>query len=77
MEGTKPIKYQWFKDDEELTDGDDFKGSTGHELFVRNSDSRVKGKYHCKLEDRHGDCVSSGNIKFGRPLNRFNYTGMA
>ena len=63
-EGNKPIKYQWSKDGVALTDDTNYKGAATPELFVRSLDSQVPGMYSCKLEDKHGHCALSEEIRF-------------
>ena len=65
-EGTKPIKYQWSKDGGALTDDNNYKGSATPELFIRSLDPQVPGMYSCKLEDKHGHCALSEEIRFGK-----------
>ena len=71
VKGTEPINYQWFKDDDKITDGNDFKGCDGHELFVRSLEPHVNGSYHCEVKnlDKPGHCVRSVKIKFGELIS--------
>ena len=55
VQGTKPMKYLWFKDDQELCDGDDYKGSTTSELCImRSSQQLVQGKFKCQVTNMYG-----------------------
>ena len=66
VEGTKPISYKWFKDEEQVCDGDNYKGSTTHELFVRNLNPLTKGMYVCKIHDKCEQSICSDSITFGK-----------
>ena len=58
------MKYQWLKDDEEpLSDGEDYKGSTTPELVIVGTGPQVKGNYKCLVKHKYGDALS----------NEFNY----
>ena len=62
------MKYQWLKDDEEpLSDGEDYKGTTTAELVIVGTGPRVKGNYKCLVKHRYGDIVSSG-IHYGESV---------
>ena len=55
------MKYQWLKDDEEpLSDGDDYKGTTTAELVIVETGPQVKGNYKCLVKHKYGETVSSG-----------------
>ena len=64
-QGTKPLKYQWLKDDKELRDSIDYKGSTTPELCIVGSDLRVKGEYKCQVTNEYGKTYSQ-EIQYGR-----------
>ena len=64
--GTKPITYQWFKNDMKLKDGDEYKGSTAKELLVRKVSEDSRGAYYCKVKDKLGMEKDSGEVKFGK-----------
>ena len=54
------MKYQWLKDDEEpLSDGEDYKGSTTAELVIVGTGPQVKGKYRCLVKHKYGNILSS------------------
>ena len=62
-EGTTPLKYQWFLDEEELTiDEDDYEGSTTARLVIKNSDSLSEGCYKCEVTDKFGESIISDHI---------------
>ena len=53
------MKYQWLKDDEEpLSDGEDYKGTTSSELFIVGSNPQVKGNYKCLVKHKYGEILS-------------------
>ena len=58
-EGTKPIRYQWFKDGMMLSDNNEYKGTTTSELFLRHLDVHLKGIYSCRVKDKSLYCISS------------------
>ena len=67
-EGSKPIKYQWFKDDEKLlSSNDDYKGPSTQELIVMGTGPQVKGNYKCLVANKYGKVVSA-HIHYGRFL---------
>ena len=54
------MKYQWLKDDEEpLSDGEDYKGTTTAELIIVGTGPQVKGNYKCLVKHKYGDALSS------------------
>ena len=54
------MKYQWLKDDEEpLSDGEDYKGTTTAELVIVGTGPQVKGNYKCLVKHKYGDTLSS------------------
>ena len=54
------MKYQWLKDDEEpLSDGEDYKGTTTAELIIVETGSQVKGNYKCLVTHKYGDAFST------------------
>ena len=57
-QGTQPIRYQWLKDDEELSDGDNYKGSTTSELAILGTGPQVEGNYKCRLINEYGEHIS-------------------
>ena len=62
-EGTTPLKYQWFLDEEELTiDDGDYEGSTTARLVIKNSDSLSEGCYKCEVTDKFGESLVSDHI---------------
>ena len=65
VRGTKPIEYQWFKDDKELGDGDDYKGSTTPKLVIVGTGLQVKGKYVCQVKNKFGKTHSQG-MQYGK-----------
>ena len=66
VQGTKPIRYQWFKDDEELSDGDLYDGTTTPELVLKESFSpEVKGKYKCQVVNKYEELQDSKEIEYG------------
>ena len=65
-EGTQPMKYQWLKDDEELlSDGEDYKGTTTAELVIVGTGPQVKGNYKCLVKHKYGEIFSTGT-HYGR-----------
>ena len=59
------MKYQWLKDDEEpLSVGEDYKGTTTAELVIVETGPQVKGNYKCLVKHKYGETVSS-EIDFG------------
>ena len=66
VQGTKPIRYQWFKNDEELSDGHLYDGTTTPELVLKESSSpEVKGKYMCQVTDKYEELKVSKEIEYG------------
>ena len=63
--GTKPLKYQWLKNDEEINDGDRYRGSTTSELVVLGSCPQVKGIYKCQVTNRYGEIISR-DVDYGK-----------
>ena len=63
--GTKPIEYKWFKDNKELGDGDNYKGSTTPKLVIVGTDLQVKGEYACQVKNKFGKMFSQG-LQYGR-----------
>ena len=57
-EGSKPMRYQWLKDDEELSDGNDHQGSTTPELVIVGTGPQVKGNYKCRIAHKYGEITS-------------------
>ena len=54
------MKYQWLKDDEEpLSDGEDYKGTTTAELVIVGTGPQVKGNYKCLVKHKYGDALSA------------------
>ena len=65
-EGTQPIKNQWLKDDEEpLSDGEDYKGTTTAELVIVGTGPHVKGNYKCLVKHKYGEILSR-EISYGK-----------
>ena len=58
-EGTQPMRYQWLKDDEELSDGDDYKGSITPKLVIVGTGPQVKGNYKCRVKHKYGKILSN------------------
>ena len=59
------MKYQWLKDDDEpLSDGEDYKGTTTAELVILETGPQVKGNYKCLVTHKYGEKLSS-EIDFG------------
>ena len=55
------MKYQWLKDDEEpLSDGEDYKGTTTAELVIVGTGPQVKGNYKCLVKHKYGEILSTG-----------------
>ena len=55
------MKYQWLKDDDEpLSDGEDYKGTTTAELVIVGTGPQVKGNYKCLVKHKYGGILSSG-----------------
>ena len=53
------MKYQWLKDDEEpLSDGEDYKGTTTAELVIVGTGPQVKGNYKCLVKHKYGEILS-------------------
>ena len=69
--GTKPIKYQWFKDEIEVNDGDDYMGSTTSELSVVGIGPQVTGMYKCLVINKFGK-ASSRNISYSMCYSKIN-----
>ena len=67
-QGTKPMKYQWLKDDKELRDSIDYKGSTTPELCIMGSGSHAKGNYRCQVTNMFGKTLSQ-EILYGASIN--------
>ena len=64
-QGTKPLKYQWLKDDKELRDSICYKGSTTPELCIVGTGLQVKGGYKCHVTNKCGE-TDSLEIQYGR-----------
>lgn len=60
--GTKPLQYQWFKDDEELSDGEDYEGSTTPELKIVGTGPKGKGEYKCQVSNKYGEVMSQEKL---------------
>ena len=60
--GTTPLSYQWFCDEERLTDGESYEGSTTPKLVIKIAESVLQGCYKCRIEDKHGKVASSNEI---------------
>ena len=65
VKGTKPLHYQWFKDDEELKDGENYEGSTTPELVIVGTGPQSKGTYKCLISNKYGKVLSQGEV-FGK-----------
>ena len=53
------MKYQWLKDDEEpLSDGEDYKGTTTAELVIVGTGPHVKRSYKCLVKHKYGEILS-------------------
>ena len=61
-QGTTPLKYQWFKDDEELSDGEDYKGSASPALVIEETGPQSKGNYKCQVSNEYGNVFSQEKI---------------
>ena len=60
------MKYQWLKDDEEpLSDGEDYKGTTTAELVIVGTGPQVKGNYKCLVKYKYGKNLSR-EISYGK-----------
>ena len=60
------MKYQWLKDDEEpLSDGEDYKGTTTAKLIIVGTCPQVKGNYKCLVKHKFGEIFSTGT-HYGR-----------
>ena len=64
VNGTRPINFQWYRDDEEVSDGDDYEGCTTHELDIVGADPQARN-YKCQLNNKFGNVFSKG-ILYGR-----------
>ena len=72
VQGKKPIKYQWFKDDVKLSDGDKHYGCTTPDLVIVGTGPQVKGEYSCQVENRQQGKMSSEKILYRKyKLYRF------
>ena len=67
-QGTKPLKYQWLKNDKELRDSTDYEGLTAPELCIVGSGLHVKGAYKCQVTNMFGKTLSQ-EILYGESLN--------
>ena len=66
------MKYQWLKDDEEpLSDGEDYKGTTTAELIIVGTGPQVKGNYKCLVKHKYGEILSRG-IHYGESVYELN-----
>ena len=63
-QGSKPLQFQWFKDEEPLSDSARYKGSNTAELVIEGIDSELKGTYTCRVTDRKEN-MKEGKIEFG------------
>ena len=52
------MKYQWFKGETELSDGEDYKGSTTSELSIIGVGPQVTGIYKCLVVNKYGKASS-------------------
>ena len=60
------MKYQWLKDDEEpLSDGEDYKGTTTAELVIVGTGPQVEGNYKCLVKHKYGE-IQSSVIHYGK-----------
>ena len=64
VKGTKPLKYQWHKDDRKLCDSVDYKGSNASELEIVGTGLQVNGNYKCQVINMYGE-VWSQEIYYG------------
>ena len=62
-QGTKPMNYLWFKDDRELCDGENYKGTTTPELHIMGSGQQVRGKFKCRVTNEYGPIET--HFKYG------------
>ena len=51
--GAKPLQYQWFKDDEEISDNEYFEGANDSKLQIQDSTKQL-GKYYCEVSNAFG-----------------------
>ena len=58
VQGTRPIVYRWFRDGKELSDGNDYKGSTTSELVIIGTGQQVKGQYKCEVKNNYGEIIT-------------------
>ena len=57
--GSKPLTYQWLKNDQMLSDSSSYEGSSRANLIIRGRDSHLKGHYFCEVKDRCGNTLLS------------------
>ena len=68
--GTMSMRYQWIKDDEDLSECDDFKGSTSPELVIVGTGPQVKGNYKCRVTNKYRKILSN-EIHYGKLICTF------
>ena len=67
------MKYQWLKDDEEpLSDGNDYEGSTTSELTIVGTGPQVRGNYKCLVKHKYGKVLSNAT-HYGKCLHLYTY----
>ena len=59
------MRYQWLKDGKEVSDGDDYKGSTTPEFVIVGTGPQVKGNYKCRVKHKYGE-ITSSEIYYGK-----------
>ena len=57
--GSKPLTYQWLKNDQMLSDSSSYEGSNTATLLIRGRDSCLRGHYCCEVSDRCGKTLRS------------------
>ena len=61
--GTKPLSFQWYKDDTKLTDNQKYyEETTSSTLTIHAADTEQRGKFWCEVRDKHGDLVTSDKL---------------
>ena len=64
------MKYQWFKGETELSDGEDYKGSTTSELSIIGIGPQVTGMYKCLVVNKYGN-ASSRKVSYSKHYSKF------
>ena len=61
------MRYHWLKDGKELTNSDDYSGSTTPELVIVGTGPQVRGNYKCRVKYKYGEIISR-EIYYGKLL---------